>query len=81
MPTPIAVTTYWHRSLNPKKLVDVGFSQLPAKMPMARFTKIYALPKTPSTVGLRPMEVKDVPIIHKKLNEFLSKFKMNIEFS
>lgn len=29
IPTPIANTTYWHRSLNPKKLVEVRFSALP----------------------------------------------------
>lgn len=29
IPTPIAETTYWHRSLNPKKLVETGFSCLP----------------------------------------------------
>ena len=29
IPKPIAKTTYYHRSLNPKKLVDVGFSSLP----------------------------------------------------
>ena len=26
IPTPVSAATYWHRSLNPKKLVDVGFS-------------------------------------------------------
>lgn len=30
IPKPISKTTYWHRSLNPKKLLDVGFSSLPA---------------------------------------------------
>jgi glycylpeptide N-tetradecanoyltransferase len=30
IPLPISKTTYWHRSLNPKKLVEVGFSSLPA---------------------------------------------------
>lgn len=40
IPTPIAATTYYHRSLNPKKLVEVGFSHLPAKTPMARYIKL-----------------------------------------
>ena len=26
IPSPVSASTYWHRSLNPKKLVDVGFS-------------------------------------------------------
>ena len=29
IPLPISKTTYYHRSLNPKKLVEVGFSSLP----------------------------------------------------
>jgi hypothetical protein len=28
LPMPVAVCRYWHRSLNPKKLIDVGFSSL-----------------------------------------------------
>ena len=63
IPTPIGQTTYWHRSLNPKKLVDVGFSSLPAKTPMARYSKMYKLPSETHCVGLRPMEKKDVPAV------------------
>jgi len=43
IPTPITATTYWHRSLNPKKLVEVGFSSLPSKVPMARHIKMFKL--------------------------------------
>ena len=28
LPKPVATTQYWHRSLNPKKLISVGFSRL-----------------------------------------------------
>jgi hypothetical protein len=28
LPTPVAKCRYWHRNLNPKKLVNVGFSHL-----------------------------------------------------
>ena len=31
IPTPIAETRYYHRSLNPKKLIEVGFSSLGPK--------------------------------------------------
>ena len=44
IPTPICAATYWHRSLNPKKLIEVGFSSLPRKMPLARYIKLYKLP-------------------------------------
>jgi len=81
IPMPIAETTYYHRSLNPKKLVEVGFSSLPAKTPMARFMKIHKLPEEPSIVGMRPMEKKDVPKVHKLLNDYLQKFALHIQFS
>lgn len=45
VPRPVATATYWHRSLNAKKLVEVGFSQLPKNMPMARYLKMHKLPK------------------------------------
>lgn len=80
IPTPIAVTTYWHRSLNPKKLVEVGFSSLPAKTPMARFIKSYKLPDNTSIKGLRPLEQKDVGEVFEKLNKYLTQFKMHIQF-
>lgn len=28
LPKPVSICRYWHRSLNPKKLIDVGFSPL-----------------------------------------------------
>lgn len=30
LPTPFGTAQYWHRNLNPKKLIEVGFSYLPA---------------------------------------------------
>jgi len=35
IPTPFTGATYWHRSLNPKKLVEVRFSCLPMGVSMA----------------------------------------------
>jgi glycylpeptide N-tetradecanoyltransferase len=81
IPTPITATTYWHRSLNPKKLVEVGFSSLPSKTPMARFIKIYKLPNETSIVGFRPMEKKDIPVVTQKLNAYLQQFKFHIQFT
>jgi glycylpeptide N-tetradecanoyltransferase len=28
IPKPFATCRYWHRSLNPKKLIEIGFSRL-----------------------------------------------------
>lgn len=71
IPLPIAKTTYWHRSLNPKKLVEVGFSSLPANTPMARYVKLLKLPNELSIKGLRPMNKADVKVVTTLLNEYL----------
>ena len=36
LPKPVACCRYYHRSLNPKKLIEVGFSRLAPRMTMAR---------------------------------------------
>lgn len=81
IPLPISKTTYWHRSLNPKKLVEVGFSSLPPNMPMARYVKLLKLPTEPTIKGLRPMVKGDVPIVSQLLNEYLKKFEVHLHFS
>jgi glycylpeptide N-tetradecanoyltransferase len=67
IPKPIAKTTYWHRSLNPKKLVEVGFSSLPHSTPMARYVKMLKLPADPTIRGLRPMKLADLTQVHQLL--------------
>lgn len=81
IPLPISKTTYWHRSLNPKKLVDVGFSSLPANMPMARYVKLLKLPNELSIKGIRPMAKKDVKVVGDLLAEYLKKFEVHLHFS
>jgi len=44
LPKPIGSCRYWHRSLNPKKLIDVKFSHLTRNMTMQRTIKLYKLP-------------------------------------
>lgn len=36
---------YWHRSLNPRKLIEVKFSHLSRNMTMQRTMKLYRLPE------------------------------------
>jgi len=61
LPKPIATCRYWHRSLNPKKLIEVGFSPLQKRMTMARTIKLYKLPTEAITPGFRKMVDADVP--------------------
>ena len=36
LPKPVATAQYWHRSLNPKKLISVGFSRLAVSLLLSR---------------------------------------------
>ena len=67
LPKPIAVCRYWHRSLNPKKLIEIGFSRLGSNMTMARTIKFYKMPDAPTVPGVRKMEPRDVPAVTKLL--------------
>lgn len=81
LPVPVASCRYYHRSLNPKKLVDIGFSRLAPRMTMARMIKLYKLPAETSTPNLRPMTPADVPGAHALLVNYLKKFSLCVEFS
>lgn len=80
LPTPITTCQYWHRSLNPKKLIDVGFSRLGARMTMSRTVKLYKLPDSPVTPGFRKMEPHDVPAVTRLLRNYLSQFVVAPDF-
>jgi glycylpeptide N-tetradecanoyltransferase len=81
LPVPVASARYHHRSLNPKKLVSVGFSRLAPRMTLARLAKLYKLPAETSTVGLRVMEARDVPGVHALLTQYLEKFQLCVMLS
>ncbi|PVV05429.1 hypothetical protein BB560_000061 [Smittium megazygosporum] len=74
IPTPISVCRYFHRPLNPKKLINSGFSRLPHDMTLAKLVMKYRLSPehTPQIRGLRLMTEKDVPQVRKILNKYLN---------
>lgn len=74
LPTPITDCEYWHRTLNPKKLIDIGFSELGQRMTMSRTMKNHKLPNSTSTPGLRKMGLGDVPSVTVLLRNYLKKF-------
>ena len=41
----MCVCRYWHRSLNPRKLIEIKFSHLSRNMTMQRTMKLYRLPE------------------------------------
>ncbi|CAM6085120.1 unnamed protein product [Calypogeia fissa] len=76
LPTPICTCQYYHRSLNPKKLIDVGFSRLAPRMTMSRTIKLYRLPEETATPGFRAMERRDVPAVTRLLQEHLAQYEV-----
>jgi len=81
LPGPVSTCRYWHRTLNPKKLVDVGFTRIPHRMTMARMCKLYKLPVETSTPGLTVMTEDHVEEACQLLKVHLNNFKLAIDFS
>merc|ERR1712232_1080911 len=81
LPRPISECRYYHRSLNPKKLIDVGFSHLGPRMTMARTIKLYKVPETPQLPGMRPMVEADIPRVFELVSGYLKKFPLHPEFT
>lgn len=86
LPSPVAKCQYYHRSLNPRKLIDISFSRIPAMFskyrdPMKHTLRHFKLPENPVLEGIRPMELRDVPAVTSLLNEYLSKFNLHAVFS
>lgn len=77
LPSPVAKCRYWHRSLNPKKLIDVQFSYLQRNMTMQRTIKLYRLPEAPKTPGFRKLTEPDCQQAFTLLAEYLKKFDLS----
>ena len=80
LPVPVASSRYYHRSLNPKKLVRVGFSRLNPRMTMARMQKLYKVSDTPSQNWV-DMNQDHVAGVHELLSTYLKNFKLHVNFS
>ncbi|KAL3831547.1 hypothetical protein ACJMK2_023287 [Sinanodonta woodiana] len=81
LPKPVAGCRYWHRSLNPRKLIDVKFSHLSRNMTMQRTLKLYKLPESPRHPGFRPFTPADVPDTYRLLKQYLLKFELSPVFT
>ncbi|KAJ2611640.1 glycylpeptide N-tetradecanoyltransferase [Coemansia sp. RSA 1804] len=71
LPKPVATCRYFHRSLQPRKLIDIGFSGPVEGPQLARLVAAMRLPQTTTTKGLRLMRKGDVSQVRKLLNRFL----------
>ncbi|KAI9309559.1 glycylpeptide N-tetradecanoyltransferase 2-like protein [Cunninghamella echinulata] len=80
LPKPVSTCQYFHRSLNPKKLVECGFSRIPAKSTLSRMIKNFKVPEKPLIPGFRTMEKKDVPQVRELLNKYLNRYDFALTF-
>jgi glycylpeptide N-tetradecanoyltransferase len=67
IPTPISSPRYYHRNLNPEKLVDIGFSRIPPAYerfdkPMEALKRALSI-DTSKRLNLRPMKEEDLPVV------------------
>jgi len=74
IPTPFGEALYYHRSLNVKKLVQIGFCGIPPKSTLKRQEKINKLPDTVEIPGFRKMVKKDAKLVAPLLNTYLKYF-------
>lgn len=76
LPKPVSTCRYYHRSLNPKKLVEIGFSRVPKNLTMSGLIKLNRLPAEPEIQNVREMRDEDAPKVGKLLAKYLDKFDL-----
>ncbi|KAJ9479104.1 Glycylpeptide N-tetradecanoyltransferase [Pseudozyma hubeiensis] len=81
LPTPVSCSRYYHRTINAKKLADIGFSAIPHNMSMEAHAKRFELPAKTNLPGLREMELRDVPQVGKLMRRYMRRFDMAPRFS
>ncbi|KAF7638920.1 Glycylpeptide N-tetradecanoyltransferase [Meloidogyne graminicola] len=74
IPKPVGSCRYWHRSLNPKKLIETRFSHLGKNMTLHRTIKLYRLPEVVTHYPLKPLEKGYLQSAFNLLTEYLTKF-------
>lgn len=74
------VRRYYHRNLNPAKLVDIGFTPLSRTETISRLVRKYALPAQPLLPGFREMEERDLHGVSELLKGFMKRYEMSQVF-
>ena len=81
IPKPVATLRYYHRLINPNKLIKIGFSSLPPNTSLKDHLENQSIPDTTKTPGLRKMQIKDSKAVTKLLNKYNSRFDFAPVFS
>lgn len=70
---PVGKCQYYHRLINIKKLVNVGFSYIPKRQSLSGLIKANKLPDKIITPGFREAKLDDIPQICNLLKNYLKK--------
>lgn len=81
IPTPVSCARYYHRTINAKKLLEIGFSAVPHGMSKEAYYSRYKVPQEPLLKGFREMEVKDVEQVAKLMRKYMTRFDMAARFT
>lgn len=81
LPKPFATVKYYHRALNLKKLLDVGFTQLSGEVKFEEAENTLRLPTTPRNKNLVKMEEHHIEGAMGCLNRYLEKYTLHPIFS
>lgn len=76
LPTPVTRCQYYHRNLNPPKLVKLGFSAVPRNSTVARMATYYRVGSDTAIPGLRELEKRDLKQASRLLRAYLARFDM-----
>lgn len=84
LPTPFAQTRYYHRSLNPRKLIEARFSYANPKFSLATYEKLNQVPETPNLPEghfLRKTEERDIKQLQKLIQNYIKQFTIFQEYT
>ncbi|CAD6889758.1 unnamed protein product [Tilletia controversa] len=81
IPTPVSCARYYHRAINPRKLLEVGFSAVPKGMDREAYFRRYEVPKETNLPGLREMKVEDLAQVGRLLRRYLRRFDLAPRFN
>jgi glycylpeptide N-tetradecanoyltransferase len=81
IPKPFCKAVYYHRGLNIQKLFNMGCTYISPNLDVKKAKTLYKLPKKPSLNNIRPMEKKDISLVHIVLNKYLERFKVRKYYS
>ncbi|CAL8096362.1 unnamed protein product [Calicophoron daubneyi] len=77
LPKPVTTCRYWHRPLNPRKLLECGFMERSPEVSLERLVKFYQLPEKTTVNGFRQMTQADLPQAWDLLSKYLQQFSLH----